>query len=738
MANSIAVGVDAAASKAVRRTSDPTQEDARYLSVDKLRQQYTDYLHVKQPEITEQRQARHYYHGDQWTTDEIAVLRARKQPVTTKNRTARKINAVIGIIERMRQDPKAFPRTPQHAEGAEVATAVVRYILDNNRWETLSNDAGLDGAVDGIGGVELVITTEEQGDPDIKFEVVDPDTFFYDPRSFKEDFSDARYMGVAKWVDAEMAKELLPEERWDDIDNLVGGGGSEMGADTDREKKWVDSDNKRLRLVDQWYVKNGKWHWCVYSWDVKFMEGESPFIDENGDTFCKFIMYSASVDHDGDRYGFVRNMKSMQDEINHRTSRALFYLNSRGVVLEEGGVADVEALRKELARPDFVVVKQPGLELELDDQRRLADIQGQLKFLEMGIQEFENFGPNPALVGEGGVENSSGRAISLLQQAGIQELGPFMIANRGWKLRVYRAAFNCAQRFWKAERWIRVTDDEGVAQHVQLNGVGIDPNTGMPVTVNSLGALDVDIILDEGPDTLTMEADTFESLRALGPAFAERFPDIALELMPGIQQSVKKKLQERMQQQQAQPNPEVAAKQAELQLKQQEAEISQQTTIAKVQSDIQLAREKAASEIELKRISTEADIELERKRAEAKMEVERATAGVQLAVMKEKTEGEMGLKAQSKQLEFDLADRADQREAAKEERENAKHGDRDQAIKTTVASLQKIASSLDGVIARMDDIEEQANAPVELITDPKTRKIARVRKGKREVAINRI
>lgn len=692
MANSIAAGVDAAASKAVRHTSDPTRDDNRWLSVEKLRKQYLDYLHVKQPEITEQRLARHYYHGDQWTAEELAVLRGRRQPPVTKNRTARKINAVVGLIERMRQDPKAYPRTPQHAEGAEVSTAAIRYVLDNNRWETISNDAGLNGAVDGIGGLEVIITTEEQGDPDIELNIVDSDLFFYDPRSFKEDFSDARYMGVAKWIDAETAKEFLPQEKWGDVDALVGGGGSEMGADSDREKKWVDSENNRLRMIEHWYKKDGKWCWCLYSWDVVFMQGESPFIDENGETFCKYIMYSASIDHDGDRYGFPRNMKSMQDEINHRSSKALHYLNTRGVVLEEGAVDDIEKLRKEMARPDRVIVKQPGLELEFDDQRQLADMQGQLKFMELSIAEFENFGPNPALVGEGGVENSSGRAISLLQQAGIQELGPFMIAFRGWKLRVYRAVWNCVQRFWTSQRWIRVTDDEGVAQFVQLNGVGIDPNTGMPATINALGALDVDIILDEGPDTLTMEADTFESLRALGPAFAERFPDIALELMPGIQQSVKKKLLERMKEQQAQPNPEVAAKQAELQLKQQEAQADLMITQQKAAADIQLAREKNANEIELKRAAVAADIEMDRVRSQAQLETDRAKAGVQLAVMKEQAEGKMALQADQQERQFSLEEHKTEREEARADR-SAEREDRraDQSARREQARKDKQA-----------------------------------------------
>jgi hypothetical protein len=59
--------------------------------------------------------------------------------------------------------------------------------------------------------------------------------------------------------------------------------------------------------------------------------------------FCKYLMYSGNVDHDGDRYGFVRNMKSAQDEYNSRRSKALFDANSKRLILSQGAVADIEA-----------------------------------------------------------------------------------------------------------------------------------------------------------------------------------------------------------------------------------------------------------------------------------------------------------------------------------------------------------------------------------------------------------
>ena len=137
------------------------------------RRKFRAYESNKEREIREAQVARRYYHGKQWTDAEIRELKKRKQPVMTFNRVARKIDGVVGLIERLRQDPKAFARTPQHEQGADLATACVRYVLDQQEWKAKSPLAGQDGAVDGIGGLEIEIGGGDQGDPEIEFDLVD-------------------------------------------------------------------------------------------------------------------------------------------------------------------------------------------------------------------------------------------------------------------------------------------------------------------------------------------------------------------------------------------------------------------------------------------------------------------------------------------------------------------------------------------------------------------------------------
>lgn len=529
--------------------SAPPAEEA-YASLERLRKQFNDYRTLKAAEIDEQRQARLYYHGSQWTKAQIAELKKRAQPVVTTPNFARKINGFVGLVERLRQDPKAYPRTPKEDAGAELSTAALRYALDQQQWEAKSPVVSLNGAVDAVGGIELGLEEGDSGQPgdyDVSIETVEPDTFFYDPRSFKHDFSDARFMGVSKWLDLDDAKAKFPDHA-DELETFTDSYGSEFAIDSDRETKWFNSEQKQVLVVEHWYRRGDKWLWCYFTGTLMLDQGRSPFRDEKGRDECRFIMWRSFVDQDGDSYAFHRYMKSLVDEINQRRSKALHLLSMRRVKLTKGAVDDLDVLRREATRADGVIEFNQGFELEFEDAKSLADMKGQLEMLQQAEQALENFGPNPALVGQG-VEAKSGKAIQLLQQAGIAELGPFIIAYRGWKIRVYRAVWNAIRTYWTAERWIRVTDEEGNEQPVAVNA-RTDPQTGQPmldgatgepVIFNKLGALDVDIIIDEGPDSITMMADALDTLQG---AMANGTPvpaTVIYELLP-VPDSMKRKL----------------------------------------------------------------------------------------------------------------------------------------------------------------------------------------------------
>lgn len=581
---------------AIAGGSEPQAGEA-YASVARLRKQFEDFLVLKVREIDEQRQARLYYHGSQWTKDQLVELKKRRQPAVTTPKLARKINGFVGLVERLRQDPKAYGRTPKEEAGAELSTAALRYAMDEQHFDAITPIATLNGAVDGVAGIGISLEegdTNTPGDFDIGIDRIEPDTFFYDPRAFQHDFSDARFMGVSKWMDMDDAIAHWPDKK-EEIEALPNGG-IEYTILSDRERKWYNTTLRQVRVVEHWYRSGNKW---LYAFHIGFLileEGRSPFTDEKGKDMCRFVMWRSFVDQDGDSYSFHRYMKPLVDEINQRRSKALHLLAMRRVIMEQGAVEDIEKMRREAVRPDGVIVVTSQMRLEFEDAKTLADMKAQLEMLQHAEAELENFGPNPALVGQG-VEAKSGKAIQLLQQAGIAELGPFIINYRGWKIRVYRAVWNAIRKYWKAERWIRVTDQEGQQQQLAVNSPN-DPETGQqmldgfsgqPIIFNQLGALDVDIIIDEGPDSITMMADALDTLQS-AMANGTQIPAPAIiELLP-LPDSYKKKIMGLIQQA-SQPSPE-QQQQVMLQLREMAAKIRE------LESKALLNQAKAQSEMQ--------------------------------------------------------------------------------------------------------------------------------------------
>jgi len=473
------------------------------------RREFEDYASVKDREINEQRKSWRYYHADQWTPEQLRILRKRGQPAITFDRTGRKIDSLVGTIRRLRTDCKCFPNTPRGEAGAEVATQVVRTICDASRYEDLETECCRDAAVHGIGVCELLLTQGDQQDPDLLFEYRDPKTFFYDPRSLKYDFTDGRFHGIYKWVDVTELDELV--EGAADFVNDSDQDYNFTAFDQDREQLWTDSRERR-RLVDHWYKEGGIWKWCLHVGSAILMAGDSPFYDERNQSISKYFAFANQIDIDGDHYGFVRRLQGPQDAMNQHRSKSIHIMNTRQLKIREGVVDDIEVARREAARPDGVLV-YTGDPKELEVIQPEQEFLQQTQYYQDAKNEIDQFGPNQALMTMTG-QNTSGRAFNQAQQAGLAEIGPFLKNFRMWKLSQYRAAWCAAQRYWTAQRFLRVTADQGVAQFMMINGMQLD-QWGRPQLVNVLGQIDVDIHIDEGPDTETIMGDVFDTLMAL-------------------------------------------------------------------------------------------------------------------------------------------------------------------------------------------------------------------------------
>jgi hypothetical protein len=427
----------------------------------------------------------------------------------------------------------------------------------------------------------------DKEDPDISFAYVDPRTWFYDPRSTRSDFSDTKFHGVYKWADSDELEALFPGSVDLIRQSTNNDGGYWTSFDTDREPMWIDIYH-RVRLVDHWYKQGNIWKWSLHTGIVELMAGDSPYINQRGQSISKFNAFAAFVDIHGDHYGMIRRLKGPQDAINQHRSKAIHIMNTRQVKLKEGAVDDVEVTRREAARPDGVLVYR-GDKNDLDILQPDQEFLQQTNYYQDAKAEIDTYGPNQQLIQEFG-QNVSGRAANMLQQAGLAEIGPFLKNFRMWKLDRYRSCWMAAQKFWTADRLLRVTNDTGVAQFLQVNGVSMN-EYGMPILVNMLGNIDVEILIDEGPDEETVMGDVFDLLMSLAQNNVP-VPPAAIIEASSLPLSVKKKLQQMTQQ----VDP-MQAQAKQLQIAGMDAEVKKkQAEVGKIQTTSMLNVAKARTE----------------------------------------------------------------------------------------------------------------------------------------------
>jgi hypothetical protein len=481
-----------------------------------------------------------YYHKKQLTAEERQTLRRRKQPDTVINRVRSAVNGTLGVLEQGQTDPKAWPRNPDDEQSADVATKCLRYIADFNDFQDMRVEAARDFLIQHAAAAIVGVDAKKRP----ILEGIAPEEFLFDPRSRKEDFRDARYLGIAKWL---YADELiaLHKDKGPEIEAAIDTA-APMPVDTALEDKpeggssWVDRRKRRLLVIEIYYRQAGQWMRCLFHAGGILEAGVSAYMDGDGVPSCPIVAQSCYVDDENIRYGVVWDQIDYQDAINKRHSKSLHLINSRQVRVDPGAGLDAQDIRIEMSRPDGVVIAEQGGVEVLQHQDMTA---GNMQMLTFMLAEMERAGPNPAILGRQG-ESQSGRANLVRQQAGLVELAIVFAGIEAWERRIYRKAWEVARQYWTAPDYIRVTDDEGAPQFVGINQpvmgpptVGMGPD-GMPViqpTVlgydNPLAELDVDITLDSVPDTATLQQEQFQTLADLAKIYGPQevpFEDMLL------------------------------------------------------------------------------------------------------------------------------------------------------------------------------------------------------------------
>ena len=301
--------------------------------------------------------SRDYYDGYQFTPGERAKLDDRGQPIVENNRIRGAVNGILGVMEMGKTDPRAYMRNPQDApkpalrpapqqpgqppqmgtpqpgqqvmggnggppmdpaplDPADVATMTLRFISDTTHFQATKMDVLENGLVEGTGAAIFEVSGQDVMATQIRWE-----EFFYDPRSRRHDFKDARYMGVAKWMYADMLAAIYPKMA-DKLNGFITTGSIDgFGFDMTWEDRpntnvtlpWFDRAQKRLMVVEMYHIEAQTWMRDVFFAGGPLESGPSPYLDDDKRPTNPIEAYSSYVDRQNNRVGVVRDMRPLED-----------------------------------------------------------------------------------------------------------------------------------------------------------------------------------------------------------------------------------------------------------------------------------------------------------------------------------------------------------------------------------------------------------------------------------------
>lgn len=594
-----------------------------------------------------------YFDNKQWTAKDAKTVEDRGQAAIVKNRIRQKVKYLQGLEQQQRTDPRALPRTPKHDFDANDCTDALRFVIQSNRYDQTRSRVWWDMVVAGWGGSSVTVEFKPpMANPRIVIKRIRWDRMFWDPYSTEVDFSDATYLGEVIWMDRDEAVRKYGADAAKVFDETVST--AQVGGTYDDKPKnqtWITFDKRyRVRVVKMYYIgDDGQWMFAEFTKGGYLKSGASPWLDDDGTPEHEYAWRAAYVDRDNQRYGEIRDLIDTQDEINKRASKLLHLASVRQTFGTEASIGDMTELdlRKAAADPQGHFRMAPNAEWGKDfGIVPTGDMaQAQAELLQLNINEMEMQGPNAAMLGQGG-KDASGRAVLANQAGGALAVSPLFDTAKDMDHEVYRKVWRRIRQFWKAEEWVRVTDDDNSLRWIGLNAPdmqpvvdpmtgqpAIDPSTGQPVMQpvidpmtgqprlkNEIAQLDIDITIDDAPQVGTMQQEEFESLAKLAGTGFPVSPKTLIKASAFRSKSeMLKDIADAEKAQQGKPDPEAAKMQAQLQLEQAKA----QGQMAIKEKELQLKQAEKMAELEMARERQEMDLAFEARKHQQQMEFAR-------------------------------------------------------------------------------------------------------------------
>lgn len=405
--------------------------------------------------------------GKQWTDADKRRLAESGRPAITINRIKPLLNLLSGYQRLNRYDIDFLPQTSDDIDLCQVRKGITKYILDRCDYDSNESAVFLDSAICGVGWFEVGYKFDplvNDGEAVVLRE--DPFGIYVDPEARKTDYSDARFIIRAKWVNKGDLCNTYPEH----TEEIKAATALYDSAERDRttvamegsEPVWYQRETHKVRLVECWYkVKEQETLFYLSDGSVvrqndidvnQFLSGNvegvrkvaldkvkvAVFIEnvllediESPYKHGEFPFVPMMVYHFGEGdipAGIVRDLKDPQREINKRRVQQMHILNSSS---NGGGWIEEDAMNERQKAEFKKYGNNPGHfnEVRVNGLSKIRERQivnppvAVLQSEQQATQDLTSIsGINEALMGTDIPSGSSGRAIELKQKQAITHL----------------------------------------------------------------------------------------------------------------------------------------------------------------------------------------------------------------------------------------------------------------------------------------------------------------------------
>lgn len=575
-------------------------------SLSKRRTEFRAAVDKDQKWRDEAREDYRFYFGEQWNESTAIKLKEMGRPVITDNRIKPLVNLLSGYQRVNRFESEFNPRTKGDIQLCSVRKGVTKYILDQCDYATEESSMFLDGIICGRAWLEVSLDIDYASlESEIVIRRVSPFDIYVDPESKKPDYSDARFMVRAKWVEKAELKIIYPEHA-DALEHMVSDyDEAERHEYVGTEPLWYQRDTKKLRLVEHWrketirqqyyLLANGdmvrkeditqdhivigikrpvelpaqKVIVSVFIDSIMLEEKDSPY--EHGEfPFVPFTAYYLA--EEDIPAGVVRDIKDLQRELNKRRSQSVNILNTQlnsGVIWEQGAIDanQQDKLMKIGTTPGVGLEVMSGGLSKIKFLTPAPPPTGEIQALQETAQAIKDVtGINESMLGSEIPSGTSGKAIELRQRQAITHIGGLFDNQRRTKLQVLQRMWGrkkrkgIIQQYYTEEKTFRIVGDDGKPDFLTVNQqVPVENEMGEVIyqTLNDLSVGEFDIVVSDTPATATQRISQFwaltDALSKLGIQ-GDMVLDILIDLLdiPQAEEIKKRWLERQQQMQQAQ------------------------------------------------------------------------------------------------------------------------------------------------------------------------------------------